>query len=167
MTKNKASGFTLAEGFTLVELLIVISIIAIIATMAAPSFMDRAIRGQLGEAMALSGLATDGVADFYRKKGRMPKTNAEAGLPEAGKIIGNFVTSVNVSGGSVEVTLGNRVNKHARGKVLTFRPAVVKGEKKVPIAWVCGYATTPNGMTVAGENTSTILPRHLPVNCRY
>ena len=154
-------------GFTLVELLIVISIIAIIATMAAPSFMDRAIRGQVTEAMALSEMATSGVADYYKKKGRMPGTNAEAGLPAAGKIIGNFVTSVKVTGGSVEVTLGNRVNKHASGKVMTLRPAVVKGEKRVPIAWVCGYATTPEGMTVAGENTSTILPRHLPVNCRY
>lgn len=161
MKKNKAAGFTL------IELLIVISIITIIATMAAPSFMDRAVRGQVGEAMALAAMATDGVEDYYKAKGRMPETNAEAGLPAAGKIRGNFVTSVEVKGGTVEVTLGNRVNKHASGKVIAMRPAVVKGERKVPVAWVCGYASVPGGMTVGGENTSTIIARHLPVNCRY
>lgn len=155
------------QGFTLVELLIVIAIMGIVATMALPSFMDRTIRAQVAEALSLSEVAKEGVDDYYKAKGRLPKNNDQAGLPGAGRIIGNYVTSVSVRDGAIDITLGNRINRYASGKVLTLRPAVVKGERVVPIAWVCGYGSVPQGMTVTPENSSDILPRHLPVECRY
>lgn len=156
------------KGFTLIELLIVIAIMGILATMALPSYQDRVIRVQVTEALALADIAQKGVEDYYKAKKRLPENNSQAGLPAPEKIVGNFVKKVEVSNGAVNVTLGNRVNKHIEGKVLTMMPAVVADAPIVPIAWVCGNASVPAGMTVKGKNNITdLLPRHLPVNCRY
>ena len=52
------------------------------------------------------------------------------------------------------------------GKVLTIRPAVVDDAPIVPIAWVCGNARAPDGMTVRGANQTDLPSYALPVNCR-
>jgi type IV pilus assembly protein PilA len=155
------------SGFTLIELMIVISIIGILATMALPSFQDRIIRTQVKEALNLSEVAQTAIEDFYKNKGSFPENNALAGLPEPEKIIGNYVRSVSVTGGVINVTLGNRINKNVANKIVSVRPAIVKDTPVVPIAWVYGYASVPEGMTVIGRNNSNVLARHLPVLCRY
>ncbi len=156
------------QGFTLIELMIVIAIIGILATMALPSYQDRIIRAQVREALVLADLAKVAVQDFYTAtNGGMPKDNIAVKLPASDKIIGNYTTMVAVNQGVIELTLGNRINKHVNGKVITLRPAIVNGEPRTPIAWVCGHASIPEKMTVRQQNTTTIEPRLLPIECRY
>lgn len=155
------------NGFTLIELMIVIAIIWILSTMAMPSFQDQMIRTQVKEAFNLAEIAQNGVEEYYKEKKTLPKNNAMAGLPVSEKIIGNFVSDIKVSNGVINITLGNRVNKNVFGKIISIRPAIVKDAPVVPITWVYGYATVPKGMTVIGDNASDILPRHLPVKCRF
>jgi len=155
------------QGFTLIELLVVIAILSILSTMALPSYQDRVIRAQVSQAVAVAEVAKKEVEDYYKARKALPRNNTRAGLPPPKKIIGNFVTSVAISNGAINITLGNRINKNAAGKIVTLRPAVVAKASVVPIAWVCGYASVPKGMTVKGKNKSTITPRQLPVDCRY
>lgn len=155
------------DGFTLIELMIVIALIAILTTLALPSFQDQVIRTQVQEALEMARFVQSGVQDFYAARKRMPKDNAEAGLPAAEKIIGNYVESMAVRDGVIEIRLGGRINKHALGQTLAIRPAIVEGAPKVPIAWIQGYASVPKGMTVIGDNSTTIHARFLPVDCRY
>lgn len=155
------------KGFTLIELLIVISIMIILSTMALPSYQDRVIRAQVGQALAMAEVAKKDIQDYYRAKGSMPKGNIQAGLPPADKFIGNFVTSLAVNDGAIDITFGNRVNKNAENKVLSLRPAVVNGVQIVPISWICGHASVPKGMTVMAKNGTTLSARMLPVDCRY
>ena len=96
----------------------------------------------------------------------LPSLKTSAAFPPE-KIIGNYVTSIKVTKGVIDITLGNRVNKNVKDKIISIRPAIVKDAPIVPIAWVYGYASVPEGMTVIGVNNSNILPRQLPVNCRY
>jgi len=66
------------------------------------------------------------------------------------------VSSVAVQDGAINMTFGNRINSTLRGKVLTFRPAVVVDAPAVPIAWVCGNASVPDKMTVKGLNRTDV-----------
>ncbi len=96
----------------------------------------------------------------------MPATNVEAGLPPASKMVGNTVTAVSVDQGVITVTFGNKASTVLTGKVLTLRPAVVDDAPMVPVAWVCGNATGPAGMSVRGANATDLPSYALPVNCR-
>ena len=96
----------------------------------------------------------------------MPRSNVEAGLPIPGKMVANYVRSVTVNDGVIEVVFGNNASGAIADKLLVFRPAVVDDTPAVPIAWVCGHAPVPANMTVRGEDRTDLPSATLPVNCR-
>lgn len=149
------------------EMMIVISIIGILTTMAIPTYQDRVKRTQVEEGLRLAQFVQEGIELYYKHHGRMSRNNEEAGLPSAKKIIGNYVSKIEVNFGVINIELGHRINKHADSKIICIRPAIVEGEPKIPISWIYGYASIPEGMAVIGKNKSTIIARHLPVYCRY
>jgi type IV pilus assembly protein PilA len=153
-------------GFTLIELMVVIAIIGILSTLAVPSFLDRVVRTQVGEGIALSEFARASVQAYYTRHRRMPANNAAAGLPPADRIIGNTVSGVAVVDGVLEVSFGNRANRYLAGRTLALRPAVVDEYPVVPIAWVCGNASVPAKMRVLGANRTDVPNPQLPVDCR-
>ena len=155
-----------SRGFTLIELMIVVAILGILITVAMPTYQDRIIRTQVGEAVAFAHLARTSIAEDYKRHQRFPKSNAEAGLPDAEKIVGAYVTRLDVRDGAIHVTLGHRINKNAEGKVVSFRPGAVAGAPVVPLSWACGNATLPEALKMAGKNETTLTPMFLPVDCR-
>ncbi len=153
-------------GFTLVEMMVVIGIVAILALMAIPTYQDKFIRDQVAEALPLADLAKPPVALSWAVLQTFPADNAAAGLPVAEKIVNNFIGSVAIQGGAINITFGNKANRAILGKVLSLRPAVVEDAPIVPVTWVCGYAIAPEKMTVKGENKTNIPPGYLPIRCR-
>ncbi len=153
-------------GFTLVEMMVVIGIVAILALMAIPTYQDKFIRDQVAEALPLADLAKPPVALSWAVLQTFPADNAAAGLPVAEKIVNNFIGSVAIQGGAINITFGNKANRAILGKVLSLRPAVVEDAPIVPVTWVCGYATAPEKMTVKGENKTNVPPGYLPIRCR-
>ena len=137
------------SGFTLIELMIVVAILAILMAIAIPAYQDYTIRAQVSEGMNLAGGARTAVAEFYTDKGTWPSTNESAGLAtNPTDINGEYVTSVNAAGGTIDVEFGNNAHSELNGDTLTLSPYSDGGS----IAWSC---TSQN---IAGK--------YLPARCR-
>lgn len=161
---NQTSGQD--SGFTLIELMIVVACISILAALALPNYQDRVIRSQVQEAIEFSRFAQDAVQAFHARTHRMPTSNAEAGLPAAEQILGNYVTRVEVEQGAINIQFGSRSNKALDGKWVTLRPGSVPNASQVPVSWLCGSARPVDGLAYAGSNRTDVELRQLPLDCR-
>jgi type IV pilus assembly protein PilA len=153
-------------GFSLLELMVVIGIVAILALVALPGVPDKFVRDQIVDAVKLADVAKTPVALSWALTATLPVDNAAAGLPAANQIVNNYISSVAVESGAIQVTFGNHANANIQGKILTFRPGVVPGAPVVPVAWVCGNAEAPGNMTAMGLNKTSLALKFLPLNCR-
>ena len=116
--------------------------------------------------MPLADIAKKPVADSWALIQKFPADNAAAGLPAPEKVVNNLISSVTVESGAIHIVFGNRANSAIKGKMLSFRPAVVKDAPIVPVAWICGYAGGPAQMSIEGGNKTNIAARYLPFKCR-
>jgi type IV pilus assembly protein PilA len=155
-----------SKGFTAVEMMVVVAVIAILAMVAIPSSLGRVVTEQVKAALPLADVAKQPIATIWKATKLLPKDNKEAGLPDADKIVSNFATSVVVEDGAIHMTLGNKVHPKLKGKVISFRPAVVEDAQVVPMEWVCGNAKAPDKMTVKGENKTNVPNEFLPLLCK-
>lgn len=153
-------------GFTWIETLFVLAVIGLLALMAIPALRDRALRKQVEEGLALADVAKTGVQAAWAATGEMPANNEAAGAPPRDKIVGSVVKDVNVDQGAITVTFGNNASKALEGKRVTVRPAVVPGERAVPIAWLCHSIGVPKGMQELGTDVTDVPSAWLPVDCR-
>ena len=154
------------HGFTWIELIIILAVVGILGAMAIPGMQDTALKKQVREGLELADVAKKGVQAYWTLNGDLPKNNDEAGVPAKDKIVGAMVKEVEVDHGAIHVTFGNNASKALMGMKVTLRPAVVKDEPKVPIAWLCHNVPVPNKMEVKGHNRTDIPPKWLPVECR-
>ncbi len=156
----------LASGFTLIEIMVVIAIIGILSMLALPSYYYKQVGDQIGTITPLLVVAEAPVAASWSAGQTLPANNVAAGLPAPDLIVGNYVSSVQIVNGVVNVTFSKRAMPALNGKVLSYRPAVVPGSPIVPITWVCGNASAPPKMVAQGVNQTTIAAVYLPHTCK-
>jgi len=139
------------KGFTLIELMIVIAIIGILAAIAIPAYQDYTVRSKVSEGLNLSGAAKLAVSEVYDALGVLPATQASYGLPAAGSISGNYVSSVGVANGLITVTYTAAVGgtPNQAGNTILIRPDVTSGGS---VQWGC--------------TGGSILTKYRPANCR-
>jgi type IV pilus assembly protein PilA len=156
----------LQKGFTLIELMIVVAIIGILAAIAIPAYQDYLIRSQVSEGLTMAAAAKAGVSEFYANKGDWPGDNSEAGMGAPSEIQGKYVSSIEVTGGGIQITYGNEANaSKLAGETVGLQPgASVNGD----VIWKCGTSGTPSGWgSDIGSGASTSLAgKYLPSSCR-
>jgi type IV pilus assembly protein PilA len=154
------------SGFTWIEMLIVIAVVGILAALAIPSMQDSIIRKQVKDALAIAEVAKAGVQAVYTLTGELPADNKGAGLPEPEKMVSLLVANVKVVQGAITLEFGNSAHAGLVGKHVTLRPAVVPGEMRVPIAWLCHNVEVPSGMEARGRDETDVRAQWLPLECR-
>ena len=154
------------RGFTWIELEMVLGVIAILGALAIPGLQDTTLKKQVREGLDLADIAKKGVQGALSTTGELPRNNDEASLPARDKIVGNMVTAVEVENGAIHVTYGNNASRALTGLTVTLRPAIVKDEPLVPIAWVCHRVAVPAKMEAKGRDHTDVPPKWLPVECR-
>jgi type IV pilus assembly protein PilA len=136
------------EAFTLVEIMIVIAIIGILSMIAIPAYKDFTVRSKISEGLSLAAGAKTSVIEYYQTQGNWPISNANAGLPSADHIKGEFVKSVAIEGNKVVVTFGS-----GAGEGLSQRNLIMTAvDNSGSISWTC--------------HADKIENRFLPPNCR-
>jgi type IV pilus assembly protein PilA len=147
-------------------MMVVLGVVAILALMTVPTYLEKAVRDQVAEALPLADIAKAPTAAAWALALPLPADNEAAGLPAADKIVNNYASSVTVQDGAIHIMFGNRASNVIKGKVLTLRPAVVEDARVVPVTWVCGNAAAPDKMTVKGTNKTDLPKSFLPMKCR-
>ena len=146
-------------------MLVVLAIISILLTIAIPSSEGKVDKIRIRETIKLISLYKDSVAAFYTANGVFPETNEQAGIPEPEKIIGNYLSSVAIENGGLNLMLGNKINSRLQEKILTIRPVFVPESPLSPISWICGYDSIPEGMESPSSNNTNIERQFLPIEC--
>jgi type IV pilus assembly protein PilA len=146
--------------------MVVLGIIALLALMSLPMFIEKSVQQQVKDGIAFAEFMQKSIQTVYGLTGALPKDNVGAAVPAPDKIIGNYVTSATVVDGAITLTFGNLAAGNLKGKQLTLRPGFVQDTPQVPLSWICASGKVPNGLTVAGQNTTDIPLEWLPVACR-
>lgn len=161
------------QGFTLIELMIVVAIIGILASMAIGAYQTFAVRSQITEGLTLAGVAKTPVAATFLDRGDAPVNRREAGLTEFGTDTqGNYVSSVDIVNGRIDITYGNLAHGAISGAVVSITPYTSNGNT----LWRCGSATAPaapavpmgtgSGGDVSVYIASTVADQYLPSACK-
>lgn len=159
----------------MLEMVIVMSILAVVALSAVPKVGGQIVRNQVTDALPLINFVKTPLETAWRTTSAFPIDNATtvvtAGppavtLPAPNQIVNNWIKSVTVENGGIQIVFGNRANAALADKVLSVLPAVVDAAPLVPVTWVCGHAAPPNGMTLHGTNRTTVDATNLPASCR-
>ncbi|NRB41961.1 MAG: pilin [Pseudomonadales bacterium] len=148
------------QAFTLIEMMVVIAIIAILATLAVPLLIPDTTRSQVEESVAkverykplIQTMHQIRVGLGAKEKELFPLNNAEViGMPDADKIIGNYIEQVVLKDGVITLHFGNNANGTIKGKQLSIRPSYVPGSYDQDLDWSCGYKTIPKGKNPLGK----------------
>ena len=161
------------RGFTLIELMIVVAITGILSSLAISAYETYTVRAQVAEGISLAANAKTPVVDAFIVRGEAPPNRTTAGMsPNPTDTQGNYVSSVAVVNGRIDITFGNLAHSAIAGRTLSLMPYETV---QLDIVWICaaqvpGPGLNPMGFSGGGNQAApqptTVDARYLPSTCR-
>lgn len=127
---------------------LVVPVMAIIAAIAIPAYQSYLVQAQVDQGIQMALHPRALVAEYIGEHGELPVDNAAVGLPEPEAIQGRVVESVQVDGGKVVVTFGNKASPAISGEHVVLSPS----GSAAMLDWRC--------------SSPDIRSHYLPVRCR-
>ncbi|MGH8190726.1 MAG: RDD family protein [Rhodanobacteraceae bacterium] len=99
-----------------------IPIAAIVAAIAIPAYQNYTVRSEVAQGIQMTARPRALIAEYIGRRGALPDSNADVGLPRPGSIHTQYVSSVQVAEGKVVVTYGNQADRAIRGGHVVISP---------------------------------------------
>jgi Tfp pilus assembly protein PilE len=168
MPSATAHGYR-SSGFTLIELGMIIATTAIVGAVGVSAYRTYVVRAQIAASVAAAAPLQRIVEIAFRTTGLAP---TQPGIPAAGVDAAQYVESVSVTDGRVEISFGAGADEALAGRALSITPFEAAD---MSIVWICGNKTPGPGLEPLGfagggpqatQLLSAIEARYLPPNCR-
>jgi len=143
--------------------------VGILAAIAIPAYQDYTIRAQVSEGLSLAYSTKSLIGESLIVEERVPADRLALGLdPDPQASSGEYVQSVNVVNGRIDIVYGNQANENIAGRTLTLTPFVMGSDAPESVTWVCGNGELPDGEVFwyADPAPTTVDSKYLPVSCR-
>lgn len=165
-------GSASLPGFTVIELMIVIAITGIVGALVFSAYRTYSTRAEVVDGIEKAIPATTAVAAVFKTSGEPPEDPAAAGLETDKLPASDYVSSMDVSNGRIDITYGGRASPAIAGRTLSLTPYETAGLK---VVWICGNEIPGPGLKPLGfvgggrqaqQIPTTIEARYLPSTCR-
>jgi type IV pilus assembly protein PilA len=138
--------------------------IGVLAAIAIPAYQDYTIRVQVTEGLNVAAPYKVAIAESVAQGQPLSALNSEQlQLPETGHW--NYVRSIRVVSGIIEITYGGSANNLISGKTVLLVPAMADAGQTV--AWACGHHGPPDGFSPATTKDlseyTTVADKFLPM----
>ncbi len=129
------------SGFTLAELLASIAILIVLAAILINAYQTYIVREQVRDGVRLASSLKPAIISHLRNHDVMPISRTSLGLDKnPTDTANNYVKSVDVKNGRLDITFGNRANATIADAILYIVPYQMPDGS---IVWRCGSAPLP------------------------
>jgi len=161
------------RGFSLLELTATLAATAVIGAVVASAYRTYTVRAQIAASVALAVSVQNHVIEAFKATGILPIDRHAAGLSSRiNNIAGDYVESIDVTDGRIEIDFGGKADPAIAGRVLSLTPFESVDNQ---VVWICGnkipgVGLNPLGFAGGGRQAvqvlTTIEARYLPSTCR-
>jgi len=165
-------------GFTALELLIGLAILITLAVILVNSYQIYTVRGQVDAGIRLAEGLKPAIENHLQTHAALPANRAAAGLsPEESDSFNDYVKSITVVNGRLDITYGKSAHPQIADAVLSVTPYQAPESE---VIWRCGRADAPTDsagaelVTAGGAGSGnqaiyqpgTVPERYQPASCR-